>query len=189
MRDNLWYPSFHYNALPWVIFVLAMIDGAARLGVWSRPRLKVTVLTLITVIPVALIVVNPPFSGRKVAALHSMLNGKLFGTTTHMRAQQAIVDRVPRNVCIEADDRLAGHLTDRDYVTLFGMQHDGADFVAIDLTQKDVGNFGPKPAAALAIAEAAGYREIYRQDQVVLLQSPNYHGPSGRCGPLGTGPA
>jgi hypothetical protein len=118
-----------------------------------------------------------------------MLNGKLFGTTTHMRAQQAIIDRVPRNVCIEADDRLAGHLTDRDYVTLFGLQHDAADFVAIDLTQKDVGNFGPKPAAALAIAEAAGYREIYRQDQVVLLQSPNYHGPSGRCGPLGTGPA
>ena len=72
---------------------------------------------------------------------------------------------IPRNVCIEADDRLAGHLTDRDYVTLFGMQHDAADFVAIDLTQKDVGNFGAKPAAALATVEAAGYREIFRQDR------------------------
>ena len=99
-----------------------------------------------------------------------------------------MVDRIPRNVCIEADDRLAGHLTDRDYVTLFGMQHDAADFVAIDLTQKDVGNFGAKPAAALATVEAAGYREIFRQDQVVLLQSPNYRGPASRCGPLGTGP-
>ena len=47
VRDNLWYPSFHYNALPWVIFVLAMIDGAARLGVWSRPRLSLAVLTVI----------------------------------------------------------------------------------------------------------------------------------------------
>jgi hypothetical protein len=72
---------------------------------------------------------------------------------------------------------------------LFGMQHDAADFVAIDLTQKDVGNFGAKPAAALAAAEAAGYREIFSQDQVILLQSPNYHGSSSRCGPLGTGPA
>jgi hypothetical protein len=118
-----------------------------------------------------------------------MLTGKVFGTTAHMQAQQAVVDRVPRNVCIEADDRLAGHLTDRDYVTLFGMQHDAADFVAIDLTQKDVGNFGAKPAAALAAAEAAGYREIFSQDQVILLQSPNYHGSSSRCGPLGAGPA
>jgi hypothetical protein len=118
-----------------------------------------------------------------------MLNGKLFSTTTHMQAQQAVVDRIPRNVCIEADDRLAGHLTDRDYVTLVGMQHDAADFVAIDLTQKDVGNFGAKPAAALATVETAGYREIFRQDQVVLLQSPNYRGPSSRCDPLGTGPA
>lgn len=189
VRDNLWYPSFHYNALPWVIFALAMIDGAARLGVWSRPRLKLAVLTAIAIMPIALIVVNPPFSGRQVAALHTMLTGKVFGTTAHMQAQQAVIDRVPRNVCIEADDRLAGHLTDRDYVTLFGMQHDAADFVAIDLTQKDVGNFGAKPAAALAAAEAAGYREIFSQDQVILLQSPNYHGSSSRCGPLGAGPA
>jgi uncharacterized membrane protein len=188
VRDNLWYPSFHYNALPWVIFVLAMIDGAARLGVWSRPRLKLAVLTVMAVIPVVLVAVNPPFSGRRVAALHSVLNGQLFSTTSHMRAQQAVVDRIPRNVCIEADDRLAGHLTDRDYVTLFGMQHDAADYIAIDLTQKDVGNFGPKPAAALGMAEAAGYREIFRQGQVVLLQSPDYRGPSSRCGPLGTGP-
>ena len=189
VRDNLWYPSFHYNALPWVIFVLAMIDGAARLGVWSRPRLKLTVLTVITVIPVALIVVNPPFSGRQVAALHAMRERQ---AVRHDHAHASAAGRgrpVPRNVCIEADDRLAGHLTDRDYVTLVGMQHDAADFVAIDLTQKDVGNFGAKPAAALATVEAAGYREIFRQDEVVLLQSPNYRGPSSRCGPLGTGPA
>jgi uncharacterized membrane protein len=189
VRDNLWYPSFHYNALPWVIFTLAMIDGAARLGVWTRPRVKVAVLMVLAAIPVALVIVNPPFSGRRVAALHALVNGKLFATTAHMRAQQAVVDRIPRYVCVEADDRLAGHLTDRDYVTLFGMQHDAADFVAIDLTQKDVGNFGPKPAAALATARAAGYVEIYRQDNVVLLRSPTYRGPSSRCGPLGSGPA
>ena len=29
-RDNLWLPLFHYNALPWLILVLAMVDGADR---------------------------------------------------------------------------------------------------------------------------------------------------------------
>ncbi len=181
-RSTLWGPGFHYNALPWVILVLAMIDGAARLGVWSRPRLRATVLVLLAVLPLAVIAFQPDS-----AILRRMVNGKLFTTTEHMRAQQAVVNRIPRNVCVEADDRLAGHLTYRDYVTLPPMQHHTADFVAIDLTPPDVGNYGPRPAAALTDAEEAGYLPIFERDSVVLLLSPSFTGPSSRCGPLGTG--
>ncbi|RYY63390.1 MAG: DUF2079 domain-containing protein, partial [Comamonadaceae bacterium] len=34
-RENLWIPMFHYNALPWLVLVLATIDGADRFGLFE----------------------------------------------------------------------------------------------------------------------------------------------------------
>jgi hypothetical protein len=187
VRDNLWFPAYHYNALPWVILTVAMIDAAGRLGIWARPRLRALVLVLLAAAPVILIVADPAVRGRHVAPLHGLFTGQVFATTDQMRAQQAVVDRIPRNVCVEADDRLAGHLTARDYVTLPPMQHGRADFVAIDLAQKDVGNFGPTPATALATALGQGYVEVFQQRGLRLLRSATYRGPSPACHPLGSG--
>jgi hypothetical protein len=181
-RSSLWVPGFHYNALPWVILTLAMIDGAARLGVWARPRLRATVLALLALAPAIVIAFQPD-----AAILHRLVDGQLFTTSQHMRAQQAVLRQIPRNVCVEADDRLAGHLTYRNYVTLPSMQHGTADLVALDLTQPDVGNHGPKPAMILIAAQQAGYITIFDQDSVLLLLSPAFHGPSVRCGPMGIG--
>jgi Predicted membrane protein (DUF2079) len=181
-RSTLWGPGFHYNALPWLILTLAMIDGGARLGVWSHRRIRIGSLALLLVVSVGVIAFQP-----NSAILHDLVTGDLFRTSDQMRAQQAVVDRVPRNVCVEADDRLAGHLTARDYVTLPPMQHFTADFLAVDLSQPDVGNYGPLPADVLADAEAAGYWIMYANGPLRLLQSPRYAGPSSECGPLGTG--
>lgn len=186
-RENLWYPAFHYNALPWIVLVLAMIDGADRLGVWRRPRVRVAVLVALAAIPVAMLVVDPRIAGRQIVAVRTLFTGQVLSRSALTRAQDAVVARIPRDVCVEADDRLAGHLTDRDYVTLPPGQHHTADFVALDLSQRDVGNFGPAPAAALADAQAAGYERLFAKDSLVLLQSPRYTGPSAQCGPLGSG--
>ena len=32
-RDQLWTTHYHYNAMPWIVLVLAAVDGAARLHV------------------------------------------------------------------------------------------------------------------------------------------------------------
>ena len=170
-----------------MVLVLAMIDGAGRLGVWSRPTVTRVVSVVLVAVPVVLIAINPHYSGRPVAPLHNLVTGERFRLDAHMRAQQAVVDRIPSHVCVEADDRLAGHLTTRDYVTLPPKLHGTADFVALDLTQPDVGNFGPSPASVLDAARAAGYVQVFAHNQVVLLQSPRYAGPSSECGPLGTG--
>ncbi|CAN5514399.1 DUF2079 domain-containing protein [soil metagenome] len=182
-RYRLWEPGYHYNALPWVILVLAAVDGAARLGVWSRRRVTAALCTFLVACPIVITVAN-----RNVAVLHDLASGKLWQLNAEMRAQAATVDRLPRNVCVEADDRLAGHLTSRDYVSVFGLQGFRSDFIALDLSQHDVGgNNGPPPAEAFAAAIAHGYRVVFTDGALRLLQSPDYAGPSARCGPLGTG--
>ena len=52
-RDHLWTTHFHYNALPWLVLVLAMVDGGARLGCWRRPRLNRAVLAWLLIVPVS----------------------------------------------------------------------------------------------------------------------------------------
>lgn len=191
-RENLWVPGYHYSAMPWVILVLAAVDGAARLRPWHssctrlrgsyRRRAPVAVGAVFLVVQLALIV----FNGH-VAPLHKVANGRLFVTTRHMRAMQATVDRIPANTCVAVDDRLAPRLTRHNLVTLPGMQAGRADFVAIDLTQSDVGNFGPTPWGALIYSLLSGYRPIFQDGTLILLRSSGYHGPSPECGPLGRG--
>jgi uncharacterized membrane protein len=187
-RKNLWYPGYHYNALPWVILILATVDGAARLGLFDRFRVRLTLLSTLAAITTIAIAWGPSIAGRNVFALHSMVTGKLWASSKVVDQQRAIVGAIPADVCVEADDRLAVHLTAHDYVTLPPMQHGRADFVVLDLAQKDVGNFGPSPQALLVTDQIAGYHVIQQyDDRFVLLRSPDYAGPSSECRPLGSG--
>ncbi|MGX7680968.1 DUF2079 domain-containing protein [Jatrophihabitans sp. DSM 45814] len=182
-RYRLWEPGYHYNALPWVILVLAMIDGADRLHIWAHARLTAALCVFLVACPIVITAAN-----RNVAVLHDVFSGKLFKLDSEMRAQAATVAQIPRDVCVEADDRLAGHLTDRDYVTIPGLEGYRSDFVALDLSQKDVGgNNGPKPAAVFQTALNHGYRVVFSDGDLRLLQSPNYTGPSSQCKPMGSG--
>jgi hypothetical protein len=187
VRKNLWYPGYHYNALPWVILILATVDGAHRLGLFRRFRVRVALLTVLALFTTLGLAWGPSIAGRSVFPLHTLLTGALWKSSAQVADQRAIVAAVPSNVCVEADDRLSVHLTNRDYVTLPPMQHGTADFVALDLSQKDVGNFGPKPAEVLAQDEIAGYQIVKTAGPLVLLRSPDYAGPSSECHPLGSG--
>jgi hypothetical protein len=171
-----------------VILILATVDGAARLGLFDRFRVRLTLLSTLAAITTIAIAWGPSIAGRNVFALHSMVTGKLWASSKVVDEQRAIIARIPAEVCVEADDRLSVHLTSRDYVTLPPMQHGTADFVVLDLAQKDVGNFGPSPEAVLATDQIAGYHVIQKYgDRFVLLQSPDYAGPSRACRPLGAG--
>jgi uncharacterized membrane protein len=187
LRKNLWYPAYHYNALPWVILMLATIDGAARLGLFDRERVRLWLLSTLAAVTTIAIAWGPSIAGRNVFALHSLVTGKLWASSPIVAEQNTVIAQIPANVCVEADDRLSVHLTNRDYVTLPPMQHGTADFVVLDLSQKDVGNFGPKPTAVLQTDEIAGYTAVYSVGHFVVLRSPNYAGPSSECHPLGAG--
>jgi uncharacterized membrane protein len=186
-RKNLWYPGYHYNALPWVILMIAAIDGAARLGLFERERLRLWMLSILAAITTLGIAWGPSIGGRNVFALHSMVTGELWASSKTVDQQNAVIAQIPSNVCVEADDRLSVHLTNRDYVTLPPMQHGSADYVVLDLSQKDVGNFGPNPNSVLATDLIAGYQTVYSVGHFVVLRSPHYAGPSPECHPLGAG--
>jgi uncharacterized membrane protein len=189
-RANLWQPHFHYNALPWLVLALATVDGAAKLGLF-RPsagarRARIALAAWLVAVPVLLpfYAVQPhPYAWTQMRITHGIQD------QAALRAARAVVDRVPHDVCIEADNKLVPHLTSRDYVTLPMTQRWAADFVALDLGAPDVGGNppAPKPGAVLAQARGRGYTVIFRQADFVLLRSPHYTGPSSECRPLGRG--
>jgi len=78
-------------------------------------------------------------------------------------------------------------LTSRAYASLPGMQHGSADFVVLDLSEDNVGNFGPSPQQIEREDRAAGYTEVFRQTTMLVLRSPHYTGPTDECRPLGRG--
>ena len=183
-RELLWSTHYHYSALPWLVLLLAMVDGGARLGVFSNPRARRTLTAWLLIVPIWL----TAFDQTVPSDARRMIDGDAFRITAHTRAQQALVAALPDDVCVAVDDHLAPHLTRRDYVTLADQQPDTADFVALDLSYLSIGgNNGPSPAAVLAEVRAEGYRVTFQQDALVLLESPTYDGPSGACGPFGSG--
>jgi len=191
-RANLWQPHFHYNALPWVVLTLAMVDGGARLGLF-RPtvgarRARIALAAWLVAVPLLL----PFYTWRTHPyAWTQMRKTRGIQSQTALDAARAVVARLPHNVCIEADNKLVPHLTNRDYVTLPETQKWTADFLALDLGVPDIGGNppAPKPGAVLAEARQHGYVQVFQQAKFVLLQSPTYTGPSSECHPLGNGKA
>jgi uncharacterized membrane protein len=182
-RDVLWSTHFHYNAMPWVVLTLAAIDGGARLHVFSWRPARYVFAGWLIVVPFWIAqwdTVTPN-------AIDRLINQHAFERTPEVRASQKLTSLVPDDVCVAVDDRLAPHLTRRDYVTLADAQYGTADYVALDFKYPDVGNFGPSPAYVYSHFVADGYRVIFNEDKVVLLQSPHYSGPSAACKPFGPG--
>jgi uncharacterized membrane protein len=178
-RDHLWTTHFHYNALPWLVLVLAMVDGGARLGVWTRPWLNRAVLAWLVIVPVYLSTVaniTPP-------VIRRMLDGSAWRLDAHLRAQQAAVRQIPRDVCVSVDDRLATHLTSTNRVTLPGIPTPRTDFVVLDMSQAQVGYPLDSPQQVLADSRAAGFTQVFAQGDLLVLRSPDYTGPSSLCRP------
>ncbi len=189
-RENLWQPHFHYNALPWLVLVLAMVDGAARFGLFrdsdAARRLRAALTVWLVAVPFLLIFDTyraHPYAWTK------MRTSMALSSAERVRAAQAVVAFLPRNACVEADNKLVPHLTRRDYVTLPDTQHGKADFIALNLAARDVGGNppAPKPHAVLAEAQRLGYTPVFSQSTFVVLRSPDYAGPSAQCHPLAKG--
>lgn len=178
-RDHLWTTHFHYNALPWLVLVLAMVDGGARLGIWSRPRLNRLMLAWLLIVPIYLTAV----ANITAPVLRRMLIGSAWEMNAHLRAQQAAVRQVPRDVCVSVDDRLATKLTRTNRVTLPGIPTPRNDFVVLDMSQEQVGFPLDSPQKVLADSRAAGFVQVFAQGDLLVLRSPDYTGPSSLCRP------
>jgi uncharacterized membrane protein len=178
-RDMVWSTHYHYNVLPWLVLVLAMIDGADRLSIWSRSRWRAALLCYLIAVPVALTCYDPVAP----EVFRRMLTGKAFQVNQHLRDQRAAVAQVPAGVCVSVDDRLAPQLTSRDRVTLPGIATPRTDYLVLDLSQQAVGFQLAAPQRVLADARAAGYQLLFQQGELRVLRSPSYVGPTAGCRP------
>ena len=178
-REHVWTTHFHYNALPWLVLVLAMVDGGARLGIWRRPRLNRVMLAWLLIVPILLSTVansTPP-------VIRRLLLGSAWRMDAHLHDQQAAVRQVPADVCVSVDDRLATHLTTSNRVTLPGIPTPRTDFVVLDMGQAQVGYPLDSPQQVLADSRAAGFVQVFSQGDLLVLRSPHYTGPSPQCRP------
>ena len=178
-RDHVWTTHFHYNALPWLVLTLAMVDGGARLGIWSRPKLNRVMLAWLVIVPVYLNIVP----NVTAPVIRRMLNGSAWRMDAHLRDQQAAVRQIPPDACVSVDDRLATHLTSTNRVTLPGIPTPRTDFVVLDMRQQQVGYPLDTPEQVLADSQAAGFVRVFSQGDLLVLRSPSYTGPSSQCRP------
>ncbi|MCU6481226.1 DUF2079 domain-containing protein [Arthrobacter sp. A2-55] len=171
-RPGTWSTAFQYNAILAPILVLAAVDVVAKV-VRRHPRLhgvKVwgpAVFAASTALGIAFLPGLFP--------VHDVLTGKAGVYTAHMAAQQRVVNMVPSGVCVEADDRLVPHLTNRTNVGMLGRQVDYASWAVIDFTQTDTGGGGDgnfTPFDALQFKESYGFRVVHEDDGIMLLYRP-----------------
>jgi uncharacterized membrane protein len=190
-RHNLWTETFHYNALPWLILVMAMIDGADRFGLFDADRrsmlLRRALGTLLVATPLVLIFIGDDV---KILPISQLRNPYAHQPHGWEQAASDVVTWLPDNVCVAADNHLVPHLTPRDYTTVAQTNTPNLDFYALDMFAPDTGGNPPAPKPNVVYAQAItdGYQVAYRAGTFVVLQSRTYAGPSAACKPLGPGP-
>lgn len=191
-RENLWQSMFHYNALPWLVLILATVDSAHKLGFFEPTRrARLLRAALSAWIVVGLVAVTTlPIAGRPKSLWEMRGSLSVTGVKPTVSEWLTVLDFVPHNTCVEADNKVAPHMTTRNYVSLIDTQRRTADFVIINTVAKDTGgNIGRPPLDVLNEYVAGGYVEVLRTGPLVVLQSAAYTGPSKACEPLGTGKA
>jgi uncharacterized membrane protein len=189
-RSNLWGATFHYNALPWLILVLAMVDGAQRCGLFERNRraqvLRTALATLLVATPLAL-----PTIGwhDRILPITQMRQGRSILANPWLTSAKAVVSFLPKNVCVAVDNHLAPHLDARDWTTVPETNPYEPDFYALDTSEPDTGGNPPAPSwfQVLVQAQAEDYQIVFRSGTFIVLQRPDYTGPSSVCKPLGPG--
>lgn len=189
-RENLWIPNFHYNALPWLLLTLAMVDGADRLGFFQADRRALMLRRGLAAVLVVTPLVVVHFSSRWYVVPITQMRQPYASQPKDWQASAAdVVKWLPEDVCVVADNHLVPHLTNRNWTTVAQAKAPHPDFYALDIFAFDTGGNPPAPPPDEVYNEAlrAGYREVFVEGTFVVLQSPDYRGPSAACTPLGSG--
>ncbi|HIW28705.1 MAG TPA: DUF2079 domain-containing protein [Candidatus Luteococcus avicola] len=179
-RTHLWTTQFHYNAPIFLILLFAAVDTIGRLPNAARDWRRIAA-TAMAAMMVAVPVIDPAVRMTNTPLI------RLFWSAWHtkpiMRDQQAMVALIPAGTCVEVDDRLAPHLTRSNRVTLPTLTRRMSDFIVLDLSQKQVGYPLPSPQQVQADALARGYTQVASSGPLIMLQRPDYAGPTQDCTP------
>jgi len=192
-RKFLWETNFHYTSVVAPLVMMAAVDTLDRL-VRALPRLarsprlarafrparsaqvrRVQAGLVALFLAWGVGVVAWQFSTQSPDyPIAGLVNGRVFSRGPHWEAVDEVLDQIPAGECVEADNRIAPHLTPRDYVTrVASRQVPGsgglATWVVLDLARVDTGWQGDAPKVALEASLRRGYVEVWRKNKVVLL--------------------
>jgi uncharacterized membrane protein len=182
-RDHLWSTEFHYSSILWPILVLAAVDAAHRFWLPVFARRWRAGLTWFVIGLVLVTNVVGTATDSTLYPLRRLFTLTAFPIGPHTIAQAGAVALIPKDTCVEADDRIAVHLTRANVVTVPSLLGRAPDFTILDMHQSETGYQMPTPKRALATAQARGDQQIYESDGILVLRSATYTGPSAACRP------
>ncbi|MEU5989573.1 DUF2079 domain-containing protein [Spirillospora sp. NPDC047418] len=165
---NWWEPHYHYNAFVIAVLVLAAVDGAARLRGLPRGRMR-TARRVPSVLPMAGVlaatVACVPFFAYKHLA-----DPALWRQNERARAASAAAARIPDGALVEAANGVGPALTSRARVLLWDRRPRGAPWAVAYVGRLEF-PFGSVAEQRRRVAEmeAAGYRQVFRQDGYIVL--------------------
>ena len=179
-RTYLWTTEFHYSAVTAPIILMAAVDTMGRLVPalrrWSRrpnraawlryPSPRIPDLWIAWLVGV---VVIGTAASAAMYPLNRMLTGAAFSRPARVSQIESALAQLPRGVCVEADDRIAPHLTSKWFVTLPTRSDGLATWLVLDLSQVTAGWQAPAPEIAMADAQAQGFRQVLRDGPIVLM--------------------
>lgn len=177
-RPDLWGTRYHHSSVLWPIIFLAAIHGAVLLGLPARRWSWRAVRTVVVAFPVLGVLL---YGG--LHPLQRLLDGDAFRTTSRMIDHTEMINAIPPDTCVIADDRIAVFLTHTNRVSGYGQQGWAPDFFAVDRSRLDMGGPTVGTQRVLEVARDAGYTLVKESGSVVLLQRPGYRGPSAKCAP------
>lgn len=169
-RPGTWSTAFQYNCILAPILIMAAVDIIFRLEI-RFPKIRKISRWAPQVFLASVIAGTILLQG--LFPLGNMLSPSFWQSTDHMTAQKKIVDLIPNGVNVEADDRLVPHLTNRTNVGMIGRSTNYATWSIIDLHQDNSGGGGDgnfSGPTAVEYQHDRGFREIYRQDGVILMR-------------------
>jgi len=178
-REHLWTTEFHYSSVTAPIVLLAAVDvvgrlaarrtagpdGAAARSTPGRRRLVDAWVAW----TLAVVLVGTATDGA-LYPFHRLLTGEAFTRLEKVDHIEAVLTRLPVQVCVEADERITPHLTRDRFVTLPTRSQGLATWLVLDMDQAETGWQTPPPAVVLAAAPGLGFREVTRSGPIVLLE-------------------
>ena len=182
-RYAAWGMHYHYNATNWAILVIAAMDGYRRVCeprlspvVWKRLTLAMAAIPLMTtlVLPTARGVPHP---------LTPLVRKALTSTASvTLSDKQAAVASIPAHTCVVAEATIVPHLDATNRVSVLHNTQQPVDFYVLkDSSREAWDNSHITVHQWIGQLTSEGWTVIHTFGTFVVLQSPDYAGPSERC--------
>lgn len=184
-REVYWGTEFHYSAILAPIIFMAGVDGFSRIRSHLSPHWSSHVPlfsgdTALGVYSVAFVVLGILFSSA-LFPFQRLATAQAFEKDERGLAIAEVIETIPENVCVEADERIIPQILPSRTVSLPTWQDGQATWLILDLSQSEPGAYLPSPETLLHKYVLDGWVLATRSGPIVALRMPIV--PESGCAP------